>query len=123
MHTRQILTALAAAAVLVAVYYLASHAKRPSATARALAKAGWVVYVREGCPPCTKQKATLAELGFTRIVHHDAQGRRVGGVPRGAPDAPPGGLKAFPTWLEAPTGRQVTGAQSAAQLAKLAKLA
>ena len=115
---RALLAALAVVAALVAVYLLAKPSK--SATARALDAKKWVVYVREGCGPCTKQKATLAELGFTRIVHHDAQGRRVGAVPRGAPAVPPGGLKAFPTWFEASTGRVVVGAQSAAQLAKLA---
>ena len=111
------------AALVAALVVLAWRARAPgsSATARALARNGWVVYVREGCGPCAKQKQVLAELGFTRIVHHDASGQRIGPVPNGAPTAPPGGLKAFPTWLEVPTGTQVKGFQSAAQLAAMAK--
>lgn len=118
-----LLAAVIAGLVAVVAVTAALAARRAHATARALAKKGWVVYVRDGCPPCAAQKKTLAEIGFARVVRHDAQGRRVGPVPRGAPAAPPGGLKAFPTWLEVPTGRQVRGAQSAAQLAALAGLA
>lgn len=106
--------AIVAVAAIVLLLIIIMYFVRPPAQeefsgkslGEALTKNGWVLFTRTGCGYCQMQ---MDELG----------GSYSGCVKCDKPNACPGDINAYPTWLNIITGEKVEGYQTSAQLKKL----
>lgn len=106
--------------VIVAAYYLWRRARGPKGPQKglgqALADAGWVVVLRDGCGWCTKQLAVLGGA-YPRYVECAKGGPAYHGVSAAEKAKLPAcGTVGTPYWANVKTGQKAPGYQDAAKL-------
>ena len=90
----------------------------PSDLAKKLAAAGWTLYMREGCPWCTRQKQALGGRPYSRTVTCPGDGgaRRLGPGTLSC-----GNVSGYPHWHNPVTGEVRRGYQDGPKLAQMAR--
>lgn len=77
-----------------------------------LTKAGWVLYVRNGCPWCTKQLAEFSEEEKKQMKIIECSNN---------PECQNAGVSAFPTWVNKSSGRHDSGYKPREKVGELLK--
>jgi hypothetical protein len=115
-----VLTALLIVLLVVAILYLAMHYQGGRSLGNALASCGWVLYIRPGCPLCTKQMDALGEDTYPRQVVCFGSAASASGTMSDSQgpylcDKVPG----FPFWVNEYTSATRSGLQDRKQLRQM----
>jgi hypothetical protein len=103
--------------IIVVLYYMWS----PCMLAKDLAHCDWIVYYRQGCGYCTKQKHVLSGK-FHKYIECDTSGRQIGGYTSNPPlacDSPI--ITGFPFWYNTRTQKTRAGLQDIGELRKMVR--
>ena len=73
-----------------------------------LQEAGWTVYLRQGCPWCTKQMQVYELNDFKHVVHYDQEGKLLKSY---TPNPPLkfAEIQGYPLWYNTKTGYKSPG--------------
>lgn len=119
--TRKTLLAVALAVAVVLIIVILYYMFSPRTLAKGLARCGWIVYYRQGCGYCTKQKHVLGGK-FHKYIECDTSGNQIGGYTTSPPlpcNSPT--ITGFPFWYNTRTKETRVGLQDAGSLEKMAQ--
>ena len=120
--SRKMLKSLAMAIAIVLIIMILYYLLVPGTLSKKLAKCGWIVYYRQGCGFCTKQKQVLRG-DFENYIECDMSGNQIGGYTTKPPiPCNSSVITGFPFWYNTRTKDTKVGLQTLESLKEMAKL-